>query len=106
MADLVQESTYTTIESKQLNAGLAVLPLPTPTVVKSPELIFVQSAPTNTANILIGPNNSILADGSLGGFFLMPGASRILPSNQWAKWYAVSASAAQKLQVEYSAGTN
>jgi hypothetical protein len=62
--------------------------------------------PTNTANIVIGPTSGVLANGSAGGFFLQPGASRILTSNEYAKWYAVSASAAQLLQVEYCAGTN
>jgi hypothetical protein len=55
---------------------------------------------------LVAPKTGILADGSLGGFFLQPGASRVLPSNKYILWKAISASAAQKLQVEYSAGTN
>jgi hypothetical protein len=106
MAELVQESTFSALETQQLTVGLSEVPLPTPSTIKSPELIFVQAHPSNTANILVAPKTGILADGSLGGFFLQPGASRVLPSNKYILWKAISASAAQKLQVEYSAGTN
>jgi hypothetical protein len=52
MAELVQESTFSALETQQLTVGLSEVPLPTPSTIKSPELIFVQAHPSNTANIL------------------------------------------------------
>lgn len=69
--------------------------------MKMPEQIFVQALSTNTASIFISLVG-VTAGGA--GFELPAGANLSLPSNIPSLWYAVSASAGQKLNITYLGG--
>ena len=97
---------FSSITLKQMTVGTsaAVLTaLASTDAVKKPENILVQALAGNSDKIYIG--DSSVAAGSTGGIELSPGANINLPSNNFA-WYAISASANQKLQITYCQGVS
>jgi len=92
-------------DMQQLIAGLTAVPLPDPSVasgIKNMEKILLQALTTNTESIFVGKSNVVIG-GANGGHELPPGGNIILPVSNHRDYFAVSAAAAQKLQVTYLA---
>ena len=86
-----------------LTVGVAQVAFPTPPVtakVKKPQMIFVQTPETNTANIVVG-KTGVLADFSLGGFLIELGKNAYLPTNYFPELFAIAAGAGQTLLITY-----
>ena len=97
---------YAYFTPNTLTVGTSAVALPAPSATLNsgakkipPETILIQSSFANTAIIYLG-NSSVTAAGG-AGIELSPGSSYELPTRDYSKWYAISGTASQKLQVLY-----
>lgn len=103
--EIVVSSGYRLYDQKLLTVGTSqvVFTTPTSSIMTKVDKIFVQSASTNTAPIVIG-KTGVLSNLNNGGFELTAGANITLPMQDYANIYAISGSAGQKLLITYLAG--
>ena len=107
---LAVQGKYAYFTPNTLTVGTTAVALPSPSATLNsgavkipPETILVQSSFANSAIVYIGNSSVTAAAGK--GIELAPGSSYELPTRDYSKWYLISGTAGQTMQVLYLNGT-
>jgi hypothetical protein len=104
MQQIVMPHYRLNIPKQQVVSGSSapLTPLASSDEIKMPDNIFVQALSTNNAAIIISSASPAVAGGA--GIELPPGGNVSLPDNDPSKWFVISITPGQKLNINYQAG--